>query len=105
MAYQPKYARKPQAPAPQPQGQKKAPPRPSRGQRLLSAVLGVLLIPASVFAGVLLLRQMLTTVGRPKVSGIRFCRGSAAAADAHHCGTAQGVRPGSDGKFQPPGGF
>lgn len=68
MAYQPKYARKPQAPAPQPQGQKKAPPRPSRGQRLLSAVLGVLLIPASVFAGVLLLRQMLTTVGRPKVS-------------------------------------
>lgn len=68
MAYQPKYARKPQAPAPQPQRQKKAPPRPSQGQRLLSAVLGVLLIPASVFAGVLLLRQMLTTVGRPKVS-------------------------------------
>ena len=68
MAYQPKYARKPQAPAPQPQRQKKAPPHPSRGQRLLSAVLGVLLIPASVFAGVLLLRQMLTTVGRPKVS-------------------------------------
>lgn len=68
MAYQPKYAHKPQAPAPQPQRQKKAPPRPSRGQRLLSAVLGVLLIPASVFAGVLLLRQMLTTVGRPKVS-------------------------------------
>lgn len=68
MAYQPKYARKPQAPAPQPQRQKKAPPRPSRGQRLLSVVLGVLLIPASVFAGVLLLRQMLTTVGRPKVS-------------------------------------
>ena len=68
MAYQPKYARKPQAPAPQPQRQKKAPPRPSRGQRVLSVVLGVLLIPASVFAGVLLLRQMLTTVGRPKVS-------------------------------------
>lgn len=68
MAYQPKYARKPQAPAPQPQRQKKVPPRPSRGQRLLSVVLGVLLIPASVFAGVLLLRQMLTTVGRPKVS-------------------------------------
>ena len=68
MAYQPKYARKPQAPAPQPQRQKKAPPRPSRGQRLLSVVLGVLLIPASIFAGVLLLRQMLTTVGRPKVS-------------------------------------
>ena len=68
MAYQPKYARKPQAPAPQPQRQKKVPPRPSRGQRVLSVVLGVLLIPASVFAGVLLLRQMLTTVGRPKVS-------------------------------------
>lgn len=68
MAYQPKYARKPQAPAPQPQRQKKVPPRSSRGQRVLSAVLGVLLIPASVFAGVLLLRQMLTTVGRPKVS-------------------------------------
>lgn len=68
MAYQPKYARKPQAPAPQPQRQRKAPPRPSRGQRVLSVVLGVLLIPASVFAGVLLLRQMLTTVGRPKVS-------------------------------------
>lgn len=68
MAYQPKYARRPQAPAPQPQRQKKAPPRPSRGQRVLSAVLGVVLIPASIFAGVLLLRQMLTTVGRPKVS-------------------------------------
>ncbi len=68
MAYQPKYARKPQAPTPQPQRQKKVPPRPSRGQRVLSVVLGVLLIPASVFAGVLLLRQMLTTVGRPKVS-------------------------------------
>ena len=68
MAYQPKYARKPQAPAPQPQRQKKVPPRPSRGQRVLSVVLGVLLIPASVFAGGLLLRQMLTTVGRPKVS-------------------------------------
>ena len=68
MAYQPKYARKPQAPAPQPQRQKKVQPRPSRGQRVLSVVLGVLLIPASVFAGVLLLRQMLTTVGRPKVS-------------------------------------
>ncbi len=68
MAYQPKYARKPQAPAPQPQRQKKVPPRSSRGQRVLSAVLGVLLIPASVFAGVLLLRQMLTPVGRPKVS-------------------------------------
>ena len=68
MAYQPKYARKSQTPAPQPQRQKKAPPRPSRGQRVLSVVLGVLLIPASVFAGVLLLRQMLTTVGRPKVS-------------------------------------
>lgn len=69
MAYQPKYAQKSSRPAPAAAPRKPAPPKEkSRAGLVAWILLGVLILPAASMATAGILRQMLTTVGRPKIT-------------------------------------
>lgn len=69
MAYQPKYAQKSSRPTPAAAPRKPAPPKKkSRAGLVAWILLGVLILPAASMATADILRQMLTTVGRPKIT-------------------------------------
>ena len=69
MAYQPKYAQKSSRPTPAAAPRKPAPPKKkSRAGLVAWILLGVLILPAASMATAGILRQMLTTVGRPKIT-------------------------------------
>lgn len=69
MAYQPKYAQKSSRPAPAAAPRKPAPPKKkSRAGLVAWILLGVLILPAASLATAGILRQMLTSVGRPKIT-------------------------------------
>lgn len=69
MAYQPKYAQKSSRPAPAAAPRKPTPPKKkSRAGLVAWILLGVLILPAASMATAGILRQMLTTVGRPKIT-------------------------------------
>ncbi len=67
MAYQPKFARKGNAPAPRPAGKESRPVRKrSAGVWALLILLGMVIVPAASWATGMLLLGMVQNVGRPK---------------------------------------